>query len=317
MTNFVFMKKVIFIIINFQILIFMRPIMAQEKPFGIVIHGGAGTLFEGKNYEPHLKKMEEALDLGYDILERGGSSIEAIEAVIIVLENSPLFNAGKGSVTNYNGEFELDASIMDGKELKAGAVAGLRSIKNPIKAAKFVMEKTKHVLIVGEGAEEILLKNGFKKMEKKYFISDASNKQFQESKYGTVGAVALDKNGNLAAGTSTGGMQDKMKGRIGDSPIIGAGTYADNQYAAVSCTGHGEYFIKNVVAYDVIALMKYQNSNIQNAADFIIKDKLVKQNALGGLIAIDKDANIAMPFNTSLMFRAFKTSKGDFGLYYK
>ncbi len=306
------MKKYYSILLLLYIFSFL-----EAQNYGIVIHGGAGTLFEGKNYEPHLKKMEEALELGYDILERGGSSLEAIEAVIIVLENSPLFNAGKGSVTNYDGEFELDASIMDGKELKAGAVAGLKSIQNPIKAAKFVMNKTQHVLIAGENAENLLLKNGFKKMEKKYFMADATTIKFHESKYGTVGAVALDKYGNLAAGTSTGGMQGKTPGRIGDSPIIGAGTYADNQYAAVSCTGHGEYFIKNVVAYDVIALMKYKNSNIQNASDFLIKDKLAKQNALGGLIAIDKDANIAMPFNTTLMFRAFKTSKGEFGVFYK
>ncbi len=317
MINFAVMMKVIFILISFLILSFMGRISAQEKPFGIVIHGGAGNLIEGKSYDAHLKKLEEAIDLGYDILERGGTSLEAIETVIVVLENSPLFNAGKGSVTNIKGEFELDASIMDGKELKAGAVAGLRNIKNPIKAAKFIMDKTKHVLIVGDGAEDLLFRNGFKKVDKKYFMADASLKPFQDSKYGTVGAVALDKFGNLAAGTSTGGIQDKMKGRVGDSPIIGSGTYADNQYAAVSCTGHGEFFIRNAVAYDVIALVKYKNLNLQQATNFIILDKLVKQGGAGGLIAIDKDANIATPFNTNLMFRAYKTNKGDYGVFYK
>lgn len=288
-----------------------------SQNYGIVIHGGAGTLINDKNYDAYLKKLEEAVDLGYDILERGGTSLEAIEAVIVVLENSPLFNAGKGSVTNSRGDFELDASIMDGKELKAGAVAGLKSIKNPIKAAKFVMQKTPHVLLVGDNAENLLLQNGFKKMDKKYFMSDASTLAFKESKYGTVGAVALDQYGNLAAGTSTGGMQGKLPGRVGDSPIIGAGTYADNQYAAVSCTGHGEFFIRNVVAYDVIAQMKYKNSNLQEACNEIIKNKLVKQGALGGLIAIDKEANISTSFNTTLMFRAFKNNKGDFGVFYK
>jgi beta-aspartyl-peptidase (threonine type) len=307
-------RTVVVICFYFVILNIMK---AQNQPFGIVIHGGAGSYNETQNYEKHIKKLEEAVDLGYDILERGGTSLEAIEAVIVVLENSPLFNAGKGSVTNEAGDFELDASIMDGREQRAGAVAGLKCIQNPIKAAKFVMEKTPHVLIAGNGAEQLLLQNGFKKVEKKYFMSDASKLQSHESKYGTVGAVALDKYGNLAAGTSTGGMQGKKPGRIGDSPLIGAGTYADNQYAAVSCTGHGEYFIRNVIAYDVIALMKYKNWSLQEATSYLINEKLKKQNGAGGLIAIDKDANISTPFNTTMMFRAYKTSKGQFGVFVK
>jgi beta-aspartyl-peptidase (threonine type) len=306
------MKNCILILLFSSLLSFM-----QAQNYGIVIHGGAGTFQEGKNYDAHLKKLEDAINLGYDILERGGTSLEAIEAVIVVLENSPLFNAGKGSVTNTKGDFELDASIMDGKELKAGAVAGLKSIQNPIKAAKFVMNKTQHVLIAGENAENLLLKNGFKKMDKKYFMADAQTIQFHESKYGTVGAVALDKYGNLAAGTSTGGIQNKLPGRVGDSPIIGAGTYADNDYAAVSCTGHGEYFIKNVVAYDVIALMKYKNYSLEQATQYIIMDKLLKQKGYGGLIAIDKNANVSTVYNTSLMFKAYKTSKGEFNVSYK
>lgn len=291
--------------------------MVKAQNYGIVIHGGAGSLNENYNYDKHLKKLEEVLNLGYSILEKGGTSLEAVEAVIIELENSPLFNAGKGSVTNSDGDFELDASIMDGKELKAGAVAGLKNIQNPIKAAKFVMEKTKHVLMVGENAEKILLQNGFKKVDKKYFIGDASTLKIHENKYGTVGAVALDQYGNLAAGTSTGGMQGKLPGRVGDSPIIGAGTYAENQYAAVSCTGHGEFFIRNVVAYDVIALMKYQNLPLEQATHYIIHEKLLKQKGYGGLIAIDKNGSISTSFNTSLMFRAYKNNKGIFGVYYK
>ncbi len=307
------MKRIFFVYCFVFLFSFTK---SQDRPFGIVIHGGAGSL-EDKNYEPHLKKLEEAVDLGYDILERGGTSLEAIEAVIVVLENSPLFNAGKGSVTNSDGDFELDASIMDGSNLKAGAVAGLKSIQNPIKAAKFIMNKTKHVLLVGENAEKLLFQNGFKKMDKKYFMSEASISKIHESKYGTVGAVALDKYGNLAAGTSTGGMQGKLPGRVGDSPIIGAGTYADNQFAAVSCTGHGEFFIRNVVAYDVIALMKYKNFSLEQASHYIIKEKLLNQQGYGGLIAIDKDANISTSFNTSLMFRGYKTSKGQFNVSYK
>lgn len=285
--------------------------MAQEqRPFGIIIHGGAGSLDESKTYEAHLQVLQDALEHGYDILERGGTSIEAVEAVIMLLENSPLFNAGRGSVTNLEGYCEMDASIMEGKEKKAGAVAGLQHVKNPIQAARIVMEQTPHVLLIGLNAEKFLRKKGVKTMDKKYFLGSAEDKPFKESKYGTVGACALDKYGNLAAGTSTGGMANKMPGRVGDSPIIGAGTYADNNHAAVSCTGHGEFFIRNAVAYDLIAQMKYQNLPIDQAADNILMDKLLKLSALGGLIVIDKDANVHASFNTPLMFHAYKTSRG-------
>lgn len=285
--------------------------MAQEtRPFGIIIHGGAGSLDESKTYEAHLQVLQDALEHGYDILERGGTSLEAVESVIMLLENSPLFNAGKGSVTNLEGYCEMDASIMEGKEKKAGAVAGLQHVKNPIQAARLVMEQTPHVLLIGPNAEKFLRKKGVKTMDKKYFLGSVEDKPFQESKYGTVGACALDKYGNLAAGTSTGGMANKMPGRVGDSPIIGAGTYADNNHAAVSCTGHGEYFIRNAVAYDLIAQMKYQNLPIDQAADNLIMNKLLKLSALGGLIVIDNQANVHASFNTPMMFHAFKTSKG-------
>jgi len=288
----------------------------QTKPtYVLLIHGGAGTILK-KNMTPekekrYKEKLTEALQTGAAILKKGGSSLDAVSAAIVVMENSPLFNAGKGAVFTAEGVNEMDASIMDGSDLDAGAVAGVRHIKNPILAARAVMEKTPHVMIMGEGAEEVAEKNGIALVDSSYFFTHSrwnsylkvKEKMEQGEKHGTVGAVALDMHGNLAAGTSTGGMTYKMKGRIGDSPIIGAGTYADNNTCAVSCTGHGEYFIRNAVAYDISALMKYKNMSLQDAANRVIMQKLKKIGADGGIIAVDKNGNTAMTFNTPGMYR--------------
>jgi L-asparaginase / beta-aspartyl-peptidase len=285
----------------------------------LVIHGGAGTILR-ENMSPELErqyldKLDEALETGKEILEKGGSSLDAITQTILVMENSPLFNAGKGAVFTAEGVNEMDASIMDGSDLNAGAISGSRHIKNPILGARLVMEKTDHVLLVGDGAEELARNEGLELVDSSYFFTQSRYDSYLKAKekaekFGTVGAVALDKNGNLAAGTSTGGMTYKMKGRVGDSPIIGAGTYADNTTCAVSATGHGEYFIRNVVAYDISALMKYQNMSLQNAADEVIMNKLKKIGGGGGIVAVDKDGNVAMPFNTPGMYRGYVTSEG-------
>lgn len=280
----------------------------------LVIHGGAGYITKD-NISPerekiYVEKLSEVLLLGDSILRSGGSSLDAVEACVMLMEDTPLFNAGKGAVFTEAGENEMDASIMNGADLNAGAVAGVKTIKNPIAAARSVMEDSKHVLLAGEGAEKFASEQGIEIVDPDYFFTKKSYKRLQKAqqkddKHGTVGAVALDKYGNLAAATSTGGMTNKMTGRLGDSPIIGAGTYADNSTCAVSGTGHGEYFIRNVLAYDVAAMMKYKGMSLTEAANNVIHDKLEKQNAGGGIIAVDKDGNIAMPFNTQGMFRGF------------
>ena len=318
----------------------IAPEESHEKKtnFALVIHGGAGAMKPG-SYTPEQEmeykaKLTQALKIGYKILNNGGSSLDAVEKVINTLEDSPLFNAGKGAVFTSNGINELDASIMDGKTMNAGAVAEVRHVKNPISLARKVMTNSPHVLLAGEGAEQFAKEQGFTLVDENYFYtkkrwdslqkikarerqkSNKSKKQTSnvilngEHKFGTVGCVALDKNGDLAAGTSTGGMTNKKFGRIGDSPIIGAGTYADNNTCAVSCTGHGEYFIRYDVAYDITALMKYKKKTVKEAADEVILNKLVKRGGSGGVIAIDKYGNMAMPFNTSGMFRGFITDKG-------
>ncbi len=302
--------------------------------FALVIHGGAGTLKKGTMSEEKEKrykaKLTEALNAGYKILNDGGTSLDAVEKVINILEDSPLFNAGKGAVFNSEGMNELDASIMNGKDKTAGAVAGVHHIKNPISLARLVMEKSPHVLMAGDGAEKFAVENGVELVDTSYFFTESRWKSLQkvksleklknpvfepaekkDSKFGTVGCVALDKAGNLAAGTSTGGMTNKKYGRIGDSPIIGAGTYADNNTCAVSCTGHGEFFIRYAVAYDITALMKYKNMSLKKAAEEVINKKLKNAGGSGGVIAIDKKGNIAMPFNTSGMFRGYITDKGE------
>ncbi len=303
----------------------------QKTKFGLVVHGGAGNITK-ENLPAELRKkyeakLKEAIMTGYAVLKNGGSSLDAVEKVISVLENSPLFNAGKGAVMTDIGTCELDASIMDGKTLNAGAVAGVRTIKNPITAARKVMELTPYVLLAGEGADAFAKGIGLQTVPNSYFYTERRLKQYEKykenkekssasanifpfKKFGTVGCVALDKNGNLAAGTSTGGISFKKFGRVGDSPIIGAGTYADNNRCAISCTGQGEFFIRNVVAYDISALIAYKGYSLEKAARTVILKKLVKQNAEGGIIGIDKYGNMTAVFNTPGMFRAFVKDDG-------
>ncbi len=300
----------------------------------IVIHGGAGTItpetMDSQKVKSYEAALTEALVTGYEILSNGGSSLDAVEKTINVMEDNPLFNSGKGAVFNDRGEFELDASIMRGDNLQAGAAAGVRRTKNPISLARLVMEKSPHVLLAGKGADLFAEKNGLETVDNSYFRTPERKAQWQKieqerakikaeeqekekehgDKFGTVGCVALDKNGNLAAGTSTGGMSLKKFGRVGDSPIIGAGTYADNATCAVSCTGHGEYFIRYAVAYDISALMKYKNYSLKNAAREVIMNKLKKAGGSGGIIAVDRNGNIVLIFNTKGMFRGYMKEKG-------
>ncbi len=287
--------------------------------FGMVIHGGAGTIERSEmtpeNEAAHRAGLEQSLKAGYAVLARGGSSLDAVEAAIRVLEDNPLFNAGKGAVFTHEGTNELDASIMDGRTLNAGAVADLQHIRNPISLARMVMEESPHVMLVGDGAEAFAKKMGMPFVDQKYFYTDERWQSLQKERaktspaptsdkdrHGTVGAVALDKAGNLVAGTSTGGTTNKQVGRVGDSPIIGAGTYADNRTCAVSCTGDGEYFIRSVVAHDISAMMEYKGMPVRAAAQAAL-DKAGRLGGTGGLIAIDKQGNFAMPFNTSGMYR--------------
>jgi beta-aspartyl-peptidase (threonine type) len=319
----------------------------QPENFAIVIHGGAGTILK-KNMSPELEaeykaKLEEAVKAGYQVLQNGGSSIDAVEKTIIVMEDSPLFNAGKGAVFTNQGKNELDASIMDGKTLKAGAIAGVTTVKNPITLARAVMEKSEHVMLAREGAEYFAKENGIELVDPSYFYTENRYKSLlkaqekdkieldhsgktsfydpfiKDSKFGTVGCVALDKDGNLAAGTSTGGMTNKKWGRIGDTPIIGAGTYANNNTCGVSSTGWGEFFIRNVIAYDISALMEYKGLSLENAAKEVIQKKLTKLGGDGGIVAMDKNGNISMEFNTAGMYRASINTKGELmiGIYEK
>lgn len=337
------MKNVLLAIfcITFSMFSFSQNQPNMSENFAIVIHGGAGTILKknmsDEQEKAYQEKLQEALDSGYAILKSGGTAIAAIEKAIVVMEDSPLFNAGKGAVYTNAATNELDASIMDGKTLNAGAISGVSHIKNPIKLARVVMEKSEHVMLSGKGAEDFAKQHQLEVADSTYFYNEHRLKQlnkiketekiqldhsdnddeqgditeFKDSKFGTVGAVALDKHGNLAAATSTGGMTNKKFGRIGDSPIIGAGTYANNATCAVSCTGHGEFFIRNVVAYDVAALMEYKNLSLLDAANYVVKEKLVKLGGDGGLIAIDSQGNIAMPFNTAGMYRGYKKSSGE------
>lgn len=288
----------------------------NAQKYAIVIHGGAGNITSAnlKNPKTYSDALDSALNIGSEVLRKGGSSIDAVEQVIRYFEGNPLFNAGKGAVLTENGKAELDASIMDGKSLLAGAVAGVTTIKNPISAARCVMEKTPHVLLIGEGAASFAIEQKLELVPNEYFITPESKERLEKAKsldkHGTVGCVALDINGNLAAGTSTGGMMLKKYGRIGDSPIIGAGTYANNQTCAVSCTGHGEYFIRNAVAFHVHALMLYKKLTLKQSLQFVVDSVLTPQNGTGGLIAVDKNGNIAWYFNTPGMFRASLDTNG-------
>ena len=299
--------------------------------FSIAIHGGAGTLVKGMmtpELESRYKEaLKIALEKGYAVLEKGGTAVDAVEEAVKLLEDSPLFNAGKGSVFTANETHEMDASIMDGKTLNAGAVSLISGIKNPVGLARDVMEKSEHVFLAGEGAMQFAKQLDYKIEEAQYFYDEFRHKQWLEikdtdsfqldhatkkdSKFGTVGAVACDQEGNIAAATSTGGMTNKKWGRVGDSPMIGAGNYANNKTCAISCTGSGEFFIRGVVAYDVACLMEHKGLSLKEASNEVINKRILEIKGDGGLIAVDVEGNIAMPFNTEGMYRASKTSKGE------
>ncbi len=299
--------------------------------YAIAIHGGAGTILRSimtpEKETAYKKALEDAIVAGETILKKGGSSLNAVENAIRSLEDNPLFNAGKGAVFTHDGKNEMDASIMTGKDLMGGACAGVQNIKNPISLARAIMEKSEHVFMAGSGAQEFAKKNNIEFMPDDYFFTEARFEQLKkaketdsivmdhndEKKFGTVGAVALDLQGNLAAGTSTGGMTNKKHGRVGDTPILGAGTYANNNTCAISCTGHGEFFIRAVVAYDISCLMEYKGLSLKQACDKVVMDKLVKIGGEGGLIALDAKGNIELPFNSEGMYRASKKSDG--GIY--
>jgi beta-aspartyl-peptidase (threonine type) len=300
------------------------------KTFSIAIHGGAGTLIKGM-MTPALEAayksaLQLALTEGYRVLENDGNAVEAVEVAVKILEDSPLFNAGKGAVFTAAGTHEMDASIMDGKTLEAGAVSLITGIKNPVALAKDVMGKSEHVFLAGDGAMEFAKQLDYKVEDASYFYNEFRHKQWLEikdtdsfqldhatkkdSKFGTVGAVACDKEGNIAAATSTGGMTNKKWGRVGDSPMIGSGNYANNKTCAVSCTGSGEFFIRGVVAYDVSCLMEYKGLSLEEASNEVVHKRLLEIKGDGGLIAVDAHGNIAMPFNTEGMYRATKSSLG-------
>ena len=308
------------------------------QKFSIAIHGGTGTILKENmtsNLETsYLKGLQTALDAGNTILEKGGEALMAVKAAVTELENNILFNAGRGSVFTKTGIHEMDASIMDGKSLKAGAVATVKNIKNPVKLAHLIMQKSEHVFMSGAGAEEFARQHGIIFEQDEYFFSQFRYDQWQaikdsdetaldhniipgitnEKKFGTVGAVACDVNGNLAAATSTGGMTNKQFGRIGDSPIIGAGTYANNKTCAISCTGHGEPLIRSVTAYDVSCLMEYKNLSLEEAMKIVVHDKLLKINGEGGMIGVDALGNISIQFNSDGMYRGFKSNDGNTGI---
>lgn len=314
-----------------------KPAETPRPIYALAIHGGAGAI-RREEMTPDKEAgynaaLDSALTIGETILKNGGTALDAVERTVSWLENCPLFNAGRGAVFTHEGKNELDASIMDGATQKAGAVGGVTTVKNPIRLARAVMDKSQHVFLTGRGAEQFAAENGLEMVDPRWFYTqerwDAlqkilkeekeksgkqgfyeppENQQFikhPDSKFGTVGCVALDKDGNLAAGTSTGGMTNKRWSRLGDSPVIGAGTYASNDACAVSCTGHGEYFIRYAVAHDVWALMAYKGLPLAEAADGVINKKLVEKGGEGGLIAVDKDGNIALPFNSAGMYRGF------------
>jgi beta-aspartyl-peptidase (threonine type) len=304
--------------IYYFVFIFLYSCNTQKSPdYAIVIHGGAGTILKSnmtdEKEEEYMNALHQALDIGEKILENGGTSMEAVEKTIHYLENSPLFNAGKGAVFTHDGKNELDASIMNGADLSAGAVAGVTTVKNPISLAKAVMEKSEHVMLIGKGAEEFAQIQGLEMVDPSYFytqnrfngLQKALENEKKDDKFGTVGCVALDREGNIVAGTSTGGMTNKKFNRVGDVPIIGAGTYANNTTCGISCTGHGEYFIRYTVAHDVSALMEYKNLSLKEAAKIVVHDKLLKAGGSGGLVGLDAKGNITMEFNSEGMYRGY------------
>lgn len=310
---------------------FCKNLISMQHNFSLAIHGGAGTLLKGQmtaeKENAYKSALQLSLDTGYAILENKGTSLDAVEAAVKVLEDSPLFNAGKGSVFTAEGTHEMDAAIMDGSNLKAGAVSLITGIKNPVHLARDVMEKSEHVFLAGEGAMTFAAENNYTIETPEYFYDALRYQQWQDlkgsdafqldhsvkkdSKFGTVGAVACDGYGNIAAATSTGGMTNKKWGRVGDSPMIGAGNYANNATCAVSCTGSGEFFIRGVVAYDVSCLMEYKGMSLADAASEVIQHRILKLGGDGGLIAVDAKGNIAMPFNTEGMYRAYRKAIGE------
>ncbi len=318
-------------------LVFSIITLGDNATVAIAIHGGAGTMekskFTPEKEKAYRQKLTEAVEAGYQVLAEGGNSLDAVTRAVNVLENSPLFNAARGAVYTHDEEHELDASIMEGKNRQAGAVAGVKRIENPIDLARLVMEKSVHVMLSGKGAEEFAVSQGITLVDNNVFDTERRLKSVRKAKLkmksamlnnsnpiqainelpdsfkmGTVGAVALDKEGNLAAATSTGGMTNKRFGRIGDSPIIGAGTFADNASCAVSATGHGEFFIRYNVAADICARVKYQGKTIEQAGNEVIHDVLMPNGGTGGVIIMDAKGNISLPFNTKGMYRATKTS---------
>ena len=309
-------------------LLFFTAMTTQAKPVAIVIHAGAGSLnrdsFTPERERLYHTTLEQSLRAGHAILKGGGSALDAVEAAIVIMEDAPVFNAGKGAVFTAEGKNELDASIMDGRALQAGAVGGVTTVKNPIRASRAVMEKSPHVLFTNRGAEKFASDNGLEMVDPKYFFTERRWKQIQtwlkqqEAKakpraaaepdrhadyFSTVGCVALDAKGNIAAGTSTGGMTGKRFGRIGDSPIIGAGTYADNRTAGISCTGHGEYFIRHAVAHDISARIAYKKESLAKAARDVVQTVLKQAGGSGGIIGLDAQGNVVMEFNTNAMTR--------------
>ena len=318
------------------------PTLIKKSKIVLVIHGGAGTILKSQmtaaKEDAYKNGLTEALQKGYAVLQKGGTSLDAVVAAIKMMEDNPLFNAGKGSVFTNEGKNEMDAAIMDGSNLKAGSVAGVTTIKNPITAARAVMDKSEHVMMAGKGAEKFAAANGCEIVDPSYFftqdrwnnlqkaLQEDSLKQLnnksqkpqgmlrqpsnKDYKYGTVGAVALDSKGNLAAATSTGGMTNKKFGRIGDAPVIGAGTYANNNTCAISCTGWGEYFIRLVMAKSISDRIELLHTPLADAANEMVMKRLPDLGGDGGLIAVDKDGNIAMPFNTSGMYRGYIDANG-------
>lgn len=309
-----------------------------QTPFSIAIHGGAGTIrpdLLSKEQEQQFREgLEQALQAGYQALANGQPALDAVTNAITLLEDNPIFNAGRGAVYTHEGHQELDAAIMDGRTLAAGALAGVQFVKNPIQLARAIMNDGRHVFLSGDGALQFAREHQLAIESSTYFETPIRHEQWlalkdtpyyqldtqndkiksnypPDKKFGTVGAVALDQHGNLAAGTSTGGMCNKKYGRIGDSPVIGAGTYANNNTCAISCTGHGEFFLRGVVAYDISCLMEYAGLSLEAACNKVVMEKLVAVGGEGGLIAIDAQGHIAMPFNSDGMYRGFQTSQGE------
>lgn len=301
--------------------------------FSLALHGGAGTIPQGsltpEKEQAYTDALQAALHAGYAVLKKGGAALDAVTAAVTALEDCPLFNAGRGAVFSHDGRHELDASVMRGEDRGAGAVCGVQGVRNPVQLARLVMERSEHVLLAGHGAADFGREQGVAFEDEAYFHSDLRYEQWQqalaedrvqldhaggEKKFGTVGAVARDAQGNLAAATSTGGMTNKRWGRVGDTPIPGAGTWADNGTCAVSCTGHGEYFIRTVVAHEIHALMQHGGKSLAEACEQVVQGDLVRIGGEGGLVAVDADGAVCLPFNSEGMYRAWKTSAGDEGV---